>query len=103
MMDWYFADMFDATFWSQVGKLRITGKSAAEVLRQIVAEAGETDLTWLPYVGRLDALCRSEIAFEIRRRGDRIVWVMNPFCDQPEASGTTNSIGDAVDALTAAA
>jgi len=42
MKDWYFAGMFDETFWAQIGKQRFSGKTAAEMLRQIVAEAGET-------------------------------------------------------------
>jgi hypothetical protein len=103
MNDWYFAGMFDETFWAEVGEQRITGKGADEVLRQLVAEAGEPDRSWLPHVGRLDALCRSEIAFEIKRRGERIDWVLSPFRDRPDATGSASSIGNAVGALTAAA
>ena len=41
MKDWYVAGMFDETFWAQIGKQRFSGKTAAEMLRQIVAEAGK--------------------------------------------------------------
>jgi hypothetical protein len=78
MTDWYFAGMFDETFWAQVGKQRFTGSGAAEVLRQLVAEAGDGDLTWLSTAGLLDALCRTEVAFELKRRGERVQWVLNP-------------------------
>ncbi len=41
----------------------------------------------------LDALCRAEVAFEIKRRGERVHWV---------ASGYAGRIGEAIDALTKA-
>ena len=100
MTDWYFAGMFDETFWGHVGKDRFSAKQADEVLRQLIAEAGESDFTWLPHAKRLDALCRLEVAFEIKRRGERIRWVLNPFREQPEASGFAKTIGEAIDALT---
>jgi hypothetical protein len=103
MTDWYFAGMFDETFWAQVGKQRFSGKESAEVLRQVIAEAGEADLTWLPSAKRLDALCRMETAFEIKRRGVRIEWVLNPFRTPSEERGIAETIGDAIDALIRAA
>jgi len=82
MTDWYFAGMFDETFWAQVEKQRFTGRGAAEVLRQLIAEAGDGDLTWLSRASMLDALCRA--AFEIKRRSERVQWLLNPFRDRPE-------------------
>ncbi len=51
----------------------------------------------------LDALCHLELAFAIKRRGERVQWMLNPFRDPPEASGDAETIGDAIDALTRAA
>jgi hypothetical protein len=99
MTNWYFAGMFDETFWAQVGKQRVSGKESAEVLRQVVAKARETDLTWLASAKQLDALCRLELAFEIKRRGERVHWSLNPFRIRPEAIGSANTIGEAIDAL----
>jgi hypothetical protein len=95
MTDWYFAGMFDEMFWAQVGKQRIIGRGAAEVLRQLIAEAGDGDLTWLLRASMLDALCRAELAFEIKRRDERVQWVLNPFRDRPDASGYADTIGEA--------
>ena len=103
MTDWYFAGMFDETFWAAVGKQKLMGRTAAVVLRQLIAEAGDGDLTWLSTAGLLDALCRAELAFEIKRRGERVQWVLNPFRDRPDASGYAGTIGEAVDALVGAA
>ena len=102
MTDWYFAGMFDEAFWAHIGKRRIVGTHAAEVLRTLIAEIGEADLTWLPHAQRLDALCRSEMSFEIKRNGERLQWVLNPFRDQPGASGFAETIGDAIGALAVA-
>ena len=102
MTDWYFAGMFDEAFWAHIGKHRFIGAHAAEVLRPLIAEAGEADLTWLPHAQRLDALCRAEMSFEIKRKGERLQWVFNPFRDQPAASGFADTIGEAIDALTGA-
>ena len=99
MKDWYFAGMFDQTYWGQVGRRRISGEASADVLRQIMAEAGDTDLTWLATAKQLDALCRFEYSFEIKRKGERIVWVLNPFRDQPQASGFAETVAEAIDAL----
>jgi hypothetical protein len=99
MTDWYFAGMFDETFWTQVGEQRFSGKGATGVLRQLIAEAGDADFTWLPSASALDALCRAEVAFELKRKGERIQWVLNPFRDQPEASGHAATIREAIDAL----
>jgi len=100
MTDWYFAGMFDEMFWGQVGEKRlIIGTGAAEVLRQIVAEAAEADLTWLVNANQLDALCRAELAFDIKRRGEGLRWVLNPFRDQADASGYAVTIREAIDAL----
>jgi hypothetical protein len=99
MKDWYIAGMFDETFWAQVGKQRFSGKQAAGALRQLVAEAGEADLTWLPSASALDTLCRVGLAFEIKRKGERVQWVLNPFRDQPKASGYAVTIREAIDAL----
>jgi hypothetical protein len=103
MTDWYFAGLFDETFWAQIGKQRIHGRGAAEVLRQVIAEAGEADLTWLSNVGLLDAMCRAGHAFEIRRKGDRLQWVLNPFREQAAARGSAETIGAAIDELSKAA
>ena len=98
--DWYFAGLFDESFWAQAGKKeRIIGKEAAEVLRQLVAEAGEADLTWLPSVGQLDALCRQGDSFEIKRKGGLLQWALNPFASTPEATGFVDTIGGAIAAL----
>lgn len=102
MTDWYFAGMFDEAFWAHIGEQRFTGTHAAEVLRQLIAEAGEGDLTWMPRSQQLDALCRAEMSFEIKRKGERLQWVLNPFRVQPGASGYVDTIGEAIDALTGA-
>ena len=73
------------------------------MLRQLIAEAGDGDLTWLSSAGMLDALCRAEVAFEIKRRGERVQWVLNPFRDRPDASGYAETIDKAIDALVATA
>ena len=99
MTDWYFAGVFDETFWAQTGKQRTVGTHAAEVLRTLIAGAGEADLTWLPHAQRLDALCRSEMSFEIKRNGERLQWVLNTFREQAEATGFAETMGDAIDAL----
>ena len=97
---WYFAGLFDASFWAQAGKKeRITGKEVAEVLRRLVADAGEADLTWLASANHLDTLCREGASFEIKRRGERIQWALNPFANKPDATGFANSIGGAIAAL----
>jgi hypothetical protein len=80
-------------------KQRFTGIGAAEVLRQMIAEAGDGDLTWLSSASMLDALCRAEVAFEIKRRGERVQWVLNPFRDRSDASGYAETIGKAIDTL----
>ena len=103
MADWYFAGMFDEAFWALVGKRKISGRTADEVLRQLVAEAGEPDLSWIAKVGLLDAICRFELAFTINRRGEWLEWVLNPFRDPPEASGNATTLGEAIDALSRAA
>jgi hypothetical protein len=59
MIDWYFAGMFDEVFWAMIGNQQIMGRTAAEVLRPLVAEAGELDLSWMTKVWLLDALCHS--------------------------------------------
>ena len=59
--------------------------------------------SWISNVRLLDALCRLELAFGIKRRGERILWVLNPFRDPPEASGYASTIGEAIDALAHAA
>jgi hypothetical protein len=87
MSDWYFAGMFDETFWAQVEKQRFTGRGAAEVRRQLIAEARDGDLTWLSRASMLDTLCRAEPGFEIKRRGERVQWVLNPFRDRPGRHG----------------
>ena len=100
VLDWYFAGLFEESFWAQAGKKeRIIGKEATEVLRQLIAEAGEADLTWLPSVEQLDALCRQGDSFEIKRRGDLIHWALNPFAMTPEAIGSAHTIGGAIAAL----
>jgi hypothetical protein len=103
MIDWYFAGMFDATFWGVVGKQKPKGRTAGDVLRQIVAEAGEPDLSWLSKSRLLDALCRSELSFAMKRRGMRVQWALTPFRDPPGPSGDADTIGDAIDALIGAA
>jgi hypothetical protein len=103
MTDWYFAGMFDETFWAEIDAKKISGRNAAEVLRSLIAATGETDIAWLSKAGLLYALCRTEMAFEIKRRGGQIHWVLNPFRDNPEASGNAGTIGEAIDALTQAA
>ena len=47
MTDWYFAGMFDETFWAVVRKQTLRGRTAAEVLRLLVVKAGEPDLSWI--------------------------------------------------------
>ena len=103
MTDWYIAGICDEMFWAMVGKQKFQGRRAGEVLRQLVAEAREPDLSWISKVDLLDALCRLELAFGIKRRGERIHWVFNPFRDPPEASGYASTIGEAIDALAHAA
>jgi hypothetical protein len=103
MTDWYFAGMFDETFCAQVGKQTSSGKTAAEVVRWLVTKAGETDLTWLPDIHNLDSLCRMELGFAIRRKGERVQWVLNPFRNKPAAAGYVSTIGEAIDALFQAA
>jgi hypothetical protein len=100
MTDWYFGGMFDETFWAVVGKKRFRGRTAAEVLRLLVAQAGEPDLSWMSKVRLLDALCRLELSFAIKRRGEQVQWTLSPFRDPPEASGIgKTTIGAAIDAL----
>jgi hypothetical protein len=99
MTDWYFVGMFDESFWAVVGKQKIDGRTAAEVLGPLVAEAGESDLSWMSEVRLLDALCRLELAFAIRRKGDRVQWVLSPFRDPPDTSGDAETIGEAILAL----
>ncbi len=99
MKDWYFAGMLEQTYWGEVGRQRISGEASADVLRQIMAEAGDTDLTWLATAKQLDALCRLEYSFEIKRKSERIVWVLNPFRDQPQASGFAETVAEAIGAL----
>ena len=72
MTDWYIAGMGDEMFRAQVGKRKLQGRTAGEVLRQLVTEAREPDLSWIWKADRLDALCRLELAFGIKRRGKRI-------------------------------
>jgi hypothetical protein len=91
--------MFDETFWSVFGKEKITGRTAAEVLRALVAHAGEPDLSWMSKVRLLDALTQLEVSFAIKRRGERIEWILNPFRKPPEGNGQAETIGDAIDAL----
>ena len=81
---------------------KLKGRTAAEVLRPLVVKAGELDLSWILRFVLLDALCHLEFAFAIKRRGERVQWVLNPFRDPPEASGDAETIGDAIDALRAA-
>lgn len=99
MTEWYFVGMFDEAFWAVVGKQKIDGRTAAEVLEPLVAEAGESDISWMSEVRLLDALCRLELAFAIRRKGDRVQWVLNPFRDPPDTAGDAATIGEAIDAL----
>ena len=101
--DWYFAGLLDKSFCAQVRKERIIGKEAAEVLHQLVAEAGEADLTWISSAKQLDTLCRSEVSFEIKRTGARIQWVLNPFRERLGAIGFARTIGEAIDALVSSA
>jgi hypothetical protein len=91
--------MFDETFWALVGKQKPKGRTAAEVLRPLVAEAGEPDLSWMSKARLLDALCRLELSFAMKRRGMRVQWALTPFRDPPGASGDAETIGDAIDAL----
>ncbi len=102
MTDWYFAGMFDEKFWALVGNQEIKGRTAAEVLRPLVAKASEPDLSWISKVRLLDALCNFELAFAIERRGEQVQWVLNPFREPPEASGFAKTIGEAIDALSRA-
>jgi hypothetical protein len=99
MTDWYFVGMFDESFWAVVGKQKIDGRTAAEVLGPLVATADESDLSWISEVRLLDALCRLELAFAIRRKGDRVQWVLSPFRDPPDTSGDAETIGEAISAL----
>ncbi len=99
MTDWYIAGIRSKTFCALVAKQKLEGRTAGEVLRQLVAEAREPDLSWIAKADLLDALCRLELAFGIKRRGERILWVLNPFRDPPEASGYASTIGEAIDAL----
>src|ERR1700739_3863846 len=103
MIDWYFAGMFDEKFWAVVGKQKLKGRMAAEVLRPLVAKAGELDLSWMSKVGLLDALCRLELSFAMKRRGKRVQWALTPFRDPPGASGDAETIGDAIVARIGAA
>ena len=99
MTDWYIAGICEEMFYALVGKQKLQGRTAGEVLRQLVTEAREPDLSWISKADLLDALCRLELAFGIKRRGKRIQWVLNPFRDPPEASGYARTIGEAIDAL----
>jgi hypothetical protein len=99
MTDWYFVGMFDQAFWAVVGKRKIDGRTTAEVLEPLLAEAGEPDLSRMSEVRLLDALCRLELAFVIRRKGNRVQWVLNPFRDPPDTSGDAETIGEAIEAL----
>jgi hypothetical protein len=83
--------------------MTFVGRTAAEVLRQMVAEASEPDLSWMSKVRLLDALCQCELAFTIKRTGKKIQWVLNPFRDPLDARGDVETIGEAVDALHSAA
>ena len=65
MTDWYFAGMFDETFWAVLGSQKLRSRTAAEVLRPLVAEAREPDLSCISKVRLLDALCRLELTFAI--------------------------------------
>jgi hypothetical protein len=104
MTDWYFAGMFDQTFWAVVGKgKKISGRTAAQVLRPLVAKAREPDLSWMSKVYLLDALCHCELAFTIKRSGEQVQWVLNPFRYPLDARGDAETISDAVDALAKAA
>ena len=103
MTDWYIAGICDETFWAVVGKQKLKGRTAGEVLRQLVAEAREPDLSWISKARLLDALCRLELSFGIKRRSEQIQWVLNPFRDPPEASGYASTIAEAIDALVHAA
>ena len=49
MKDWYFAGMFDEAFWAVVGKHKLKGLTAAEVLRPLVAAAALTPVEALRY------------------------------------------------------
>jgi hypothetical protein len=93
-----FVGMFDDAFWAVVGKQRIDGRTAAEVLGPLVTKAGESDLSWMSEARLLDALCRLELAFVIRRN-DRVQWVLSPFRDPPDTSGDAETIGEAISAL----
>jgi hypothetical protein len=99
MTDWYFAGMFDEAFWAVVGKQKLKGLTAAEVLRPLVAAAGEQDLSWMWNAHLLDALCRLELSFTIKRRGEQIQWVLGPFRNPTEGNGIAATIGEAIDAL----
>jgi len=103
MTDWYFAGMFDATFWGVVGKQKLRGGTAGEVLRQIVAKAREPDLSWIAKAYLLDALCQVELSFAIKRRGEQVEWVLNPFRIPSESNGIAMTIGEAIAALVRAA
>ncbi|HWE76615.1 MAG TPA: hypothetical protein VG328_25850 [Stellaceae bacterium] len=97
--DWYFAGLFDESFWAQTGNKPIAGKGAAEVLRQLVAEVGEADLTWVAGAKDLDTLCLCGASFEIKRVGERVQWALSPFSEAPKATGFAHTIGDAIEAL----
>ena len=99
MIDWYFAGMFDESFWAVVGKQKLKGRMAAEVLRPLVAKAGDPDLSWMSKVHLLDALCRLQLSFAMKRSGTRVQWALTPFRDPPGASGDAETIGEAIDAL----
>jgi hypothetical protein len=64
-----------------------------------VAAAGEQDLSWVRTAPLLDALCRFELSFTIKRRGEQIQWGLNPSRNPTEGNGMAATIGDAIDAL----
>jgi hypothetical protein len=98
VIDWYFAGMFYERFWAVVGKQKLKGRTAADVLRPL-AKAGEPDLSWMSKVQLLDALCRLGLSFAMKRRGMRVQWALTPFRDPPGPSGDAETIGEAIDAL----
>jgi hypothetical protein len=102
MTDWYFAGIGNETFWALVGEREIKGRTAAQVLRPLVTEASEPDISWISKVLLLEALSRFELAFVIERRGEQVQWVLNPFLEPAEASGFAKTIGEAIDALSRA-
>ena len=66
-------------------------------------ESARNGVVLIDEASMLDVLCRAELAFEIKPRGERVQWVLNPFRDRPEASGYAGTIGEAIDALLEAA